>query len=30
MEILKQGFAHLDPEKRMNPGKLVEGSLKWG
>ena len=24
MEILRQAFAHIDPEKRMNPGKLVE------
>jgi len=24
MEILRQLFAHIDPEARMNPGKLVE------
>jgi alkyldihydroxyacetonephosphate synthase len=25
MDILRQTFAHIDPEQRMNPGKLVEG-----
>ena len=25
MEILKHLFVHMDPERRMNPGKLVEG-----
>jgi alkyldihydroxyacetonephosphate synthase len=25
MEILRQTFAHMDPEHRMNPGKLVGG-----
>jgi len=25
LEILRETFAHMDPEHRMNPGKLVEG-----